>query len=60
MTANQANPTNEKKIVQLQSALAELLAAILRRGFFGTAGVEVSIQDGTIQHVRCKMERIER
>jgi hypothetical protein len=60
MTANAANPTNEKKIVQLQSALAELLGTILRRGFFGTAGVEVSIQDGTIQHVRCKMERIER
>jgi hypothetical protein len=60
MTANPANLTNEKKIAQLETALAELLATILRRGFFGTAGVEVSIQDGTIQHVRAKMERIER
>jgi hypothetical protein len=51
---------NVKKVAQLQSILAELLAEALRRGFFGTAGVEFSVQDGTIQHIRRKTERIEK
>jgi hypothetical protein len=53
-------PTNAKKVAQLQEALAELLAEALRRGFFGTAAVELSVQDGTIQHIRRKVERIEK
>ncbi len=52
--------TNAEKVRQLQAALAELLAAVLRRGFHGTAAVEVSIQDGTIQHIRRRLEQIER
>lgn len=51
---------NAKKLAQLQAALAELLGAVLRRGFFGTATVELSVQDGTIQHIRRKLERIEK
>jgi hypothetical protein len=51
---------NVKKVAQLQSALAELLSETLRRGFFGTAALEVSIQDGTIQHIRRKVEQIEK
>jgi len=51
---------NAKKVVQLESALAEILAEALRRGFFGTAAVELSVQDGTIQHIRRKVERIEK
>ena len=39
---------------------AELLAEALRRGFFGTAAVELSVQDGTIQHIRRTVERIEK
>ena len=31
-----------------------------RRGFFGTAAVELSVQDGTIQHIRRKVERVEK
>ena len=38
----------------------ELLRQSLQRGFFGTAGVERSIQDGTIQHIRRKVDRIEK
>jgi len=49
-----------KKLAQLQSALAEILAESLRRGFFGTAALEVSVQDGTIQHIRRTIERIEK
>ena len=51
---------NAKKVEQLQSIVAELLAEALRRGFFGTAAVELSVQDGTIQHIRRTVERIER
>jgi len=51
---------NAKKVAQLQSALAEILAEALRRGFFGTAAVELSVQDGTIQHIRRKVDRIEK
>jgi hypothetical protein len=51
---------NAKKVAQLQSLMAEMLAEALRRGFFGTAAVEVSVQDGTIQHIRRTVERIER
>ena len=51
---------NAQKVAQLQSIMAEVLAEALRRGFFGTAAVEVSVQDGTIQHIRRTVERIER
>jgi hypothetical protein len=51
---------NARKLALLEAALAELLAEALRRGFFGTAAVEVSVQDGTIQHIRRKVERIEK
>ena len=54
------SPANAKKVAQLETALAEILAQALRRGFFGTAAVELSVQDGTIQHIRQTLERIER
>jgi hypothetical protein len=50
---------NAKKVAQLQAILAEMLAEALRRGFFGTAAVELTVQDGTIQHIRRKVERVE-
>jgi hypothetical protein len=59
MTTTATN-ANVKKVAQLERALAELLAATLKRGFFGTAAVEVSVQDGTIQHIRRKVEQIEK
>jgi hypothetical protein len=60
MMTHGTTPGNVKKVAQLQSIVAELLAEALRRGFFGTAGVEVSVQDGTIQHIRRKVERVEK
>ena len=54
------SPANAQKVTQLEAALAELLAQALRRGFFGTAAVELSVQDGTIQHIRRRVERIEK
>ena len=53
-------PTNQEKVSQLRAALAEILAETLQRGFHGTAGIEVNIQDGTIQTIRHRVERIRR
>jgi hypothetical protein len=55
-----ASPNNAVRIEQLQQAWAEILADVLRRGFFGTAQLEVNVQDGTIQHIRRKIEQIEK
>jgi hypothetical protein len=60
MIARIATPANEKKLAQLQRALDDLLRESLTRGFFGAAGVELIIQDGTIQHIRRRVERIEK
>jgi hypothetical protein len=60
MATPNTTPVNAKKVAQLQQMVAEILAEALRRGFFGTAAVELSVQDGTIQHIRRKVDRIER
>jgi hypothetical protein len=52
--------TNQTKVARAQAAWDELLAEVLRRNFFGTAAIEISVQDGTIQHFKCRVERIER
>ena len=53
-------PTNQQMIERLESNLAAVLAEALRRGFHGTAAVEVAVQDGTIQSIRRRVERVER
>jgi hypothetical protein len=53
-------PVNREKVSQLRAALAEILLATLQRGFHGTVGIEVSVQDGTIQSIRHRVERIRR
>ena len=60
MIANTRTPANVKKVAQLEQVVADMLAEALRRGFFGTTAIEISIQDGTIQHIRRKVERIEK
>jgi len=51
---------NAKKLAQLEKALAEVLAAALRRDFYGTVAVEATVQDGTIQSIRRKIEQVEK
>jgi hypothetical protein len=51
---------NAKKVAMLQAIVAEMLAETLRRGFFGSATVELNVADGTIQHIRRMVERIEK
>lgn len=56
----EGTPANKQRLRQAETAWDELLAAVLRRGFHGTASLEVSVQDGTIQHLRRKVEQIEK
>jgi hypothetical protein len=51
---------NRQKLARLTAAWRELLIEALRRGFNGTAAIEVAVQDGTIQHIRKKVERMEK
>jgi hypothetical protein len=60
MLTREAIPVNTKKTARVEAALAEILAEATRRGFFGTAGVEISVQDGAIQHIRRKVDRMEK
>jgi hypothetical protein len=60
MMTHGATPANRQKVAQLEEAVGELLALVLKRGFFGSAGVELSIQDGTIQTIRSRTESVER
>jgi hypothetical protein len=55
-----ATPTNQEKLNQIRSAMTEMLAGVLKRGFHGTAALEMTVQDGTIQHIRRKVEQVER
>jgi len=51
--------TNAKKAALAQKVLAEMLAEVLRQGYFGTAVLEITVQNGTLQHIRRKIERID-
>jgi uncharacterized protein with FMN-binding domain len=55
-TATSTPPTN--KAEQAESAFAQLMADASQRGFYGTAGLTLSIQDGRIQHIRVAVERM--
>ena len=50
--------TLESKSVRAEAALAEVLQQSLQRGFFGSAGVVLSVQDGHIQHIRLTVDRM--
>lgn len=53
-------PTNQQKMEQIHSAMTEMLIGVLKRGFHGTASLEMTVHDGTIQHIRRKVEQVER
>jgi hypothetical protein len=50
--------TRPSKAEQAETAFAQLMADASRRGFYGTAGLTLSIQDGHIQHIRVAVERM--
>jgi hypothetical protein len=45
------------RIVQAEAAFAKLVAEASQRGFYGTASLVLSIQDGRIQHIRVATEK---
>ena len=51
---------NAVKVKQLQGALEGMLGKILRPGFYGQASVGVVVQDGVIQRITTKIERVEK
>jgi hypothetical protein len=56
-TTVQTTP-QKNKIDQLEAELAKLIADASRRGFYGEAGITLSVQDGRIQHIRVAIERM--
>lgn len=51
---------NRQKLERLNSLLSEMLSEGLQRNFYGTLSLEVAIQDGTIQHLRRRVEQLEK
>ncbi len=51
---------NKSKLQRLESLMADMLSEALQRDFHGTISVEVAIQDGTIQHLRRRVEQLEK
>jgi hypothetical protein len=45
-------------IERVEQALAQILADTSRRGFYGEAGLTLSVQDGRIQHIRVASEKM--
>ncbi len=60
MRLSTTTPANREKLDQIHAALTELLASVLKRGFHGTAALEMTVQDGTIQNFRRKVEQLQR
>ena len=52
--------SNQTKVRQAQAAWGQMLSEVLRRGYHGTIALEAVIQDGTIQHLRRRLEQIEK
>lgn len=46
------------KSQQAQQEFAKLLATASTRGFHGTAGITLAIQDGHIQHLKINVEKM--
>jgi hypothetical protein len=60
MTTLDCSPANQTKLTQIEAAWRQVLTGALQKGFYGTATVEVGVQDGTIQHIRRRVEQIEK
>ena len=58
-TTMNATHGNRTKLAQVEAALAELLAKHFA-AVFGKVALELALQDGTIQHIRRVVERIEK
>ena len=55
-----ATPANRARIAQLHDAVARCLDVALRRGFFGSVGISLTVADGTVQKIVQDVRREER
>ena len=60
MQQESAAPTQPAKLALAEREFTRLVSEIAQRGFYGTAGLVLSVQDGHIQHVRVTIERLVR
>jgi hypothetical protein len=60
MTTLLHTPANQHLLREAEQAWQRLLAEALRRGFHGTVALEAVVQDGTIQHLRRRVEQLEK
>ena len=60
MTTLETTPVNQTRLTQAESVLRLALADALRRGSYGSVTVEASVQDGTIQYIRRRVEQVEK
>jgi len=51
---------NRNRVARAEAALCEVLAEATRRGFWGTASIEVIVADGAVQRICRRLERVER
>jgi hypothetical protein len=50
----------QTKMAKLAEVWKQLLAEALKRGFHGSASIEIEVNDGVVQHIRRRVERMER
>lgn len=58
MTNVATTPVNQQQAARALKLLQDLLEQSLKRGFHGTAELSLSVQDGTIQHLRSRVEQL--
>ena len=58
MIQTRSESTPQRNMIdRVEQSLAQLLAEASRRGFYGEAGLTLSVQDGRIQHIRVAIEK---
>jgi hypothetical protein len=51
---------NARKITSARAMLGTVLEEVLRRGFHGTARIELVVSDGTVQRLSRTVEQVEK
>jgi hypothetical protein len=60
MTHDEQTSENRAKAARAGRILSQLLVEAMRPGFHGSITLELVVQGGTIQHIRSRVERLER
>lgn len=58
MNNTSVNSTKRTRLAEAESAFAQVVADASQRGFYGTTGLVLSVQDGHIQHVKISIEKM--